>query len=92
MHVAMEIEQELKREDVKKWNSDYLELMEYTKNANHGRLKCFHFLLNPAWDDPIFIGINRLVSKGLTSGEQEIDPIQYPWYKTALIKITGMLS
>lgn len=52
--------------------------MEYTKNPNYGKLKCFHCLLNPAWGDPIFIGINRLVSKGLTNGEQEIEPIQYP--------------
>jgi hypothetical protein len=34
--------------------------------------------LSPVWDDPIFIGINRLVAKGLTNGEQEIEPIQYP--------------
>jgi hypothetical protein len=25
-------------EDVKKWDSDYLELMEYTKNANYGKV------------------------------------------------------
>jgi hypothetical protein len=73
-----ELEQGLKREDAKIWNSDYLELMEYTKNANYGRLKCFHCLLSPAWDDPIFIGINRLVTKGLTNGEQQKDLIQYP--------------
>lgn len=73
-----ELEQKRDREDTEKWDSDYLELMEYTKNPNYGKLKCFHCLLNPAWGDPIFIGINRLVSKGLTNGEQEIEPIQYP--------------
>jgi hypothetical protein len=73
-----ELEQGLKRDDTKIWNSDYLELMEYARNANYGRLKCFHCLLNPAWDEPIFIGINRLVSKGLTNGEQQRDLIQYP--------------
>lgn len=52
-------------EDTKKWYSDYLELMDYTKNENYGRAKCFDCLLNPGGDDPIFIGINRLVSKGL---------------------------
>jgi hypothetical protein len=52
-------------EDTKKWYSDYLELMDYTKNGNYGRAKCFDCLLNPGGDDPIFIGINRLVSKGL---------------------------
>ena len=73
-----ELERGLKREDVKIWNSDYLELMEYAKNANYGRLKCFHCLLSPAWNDPIFIGINRLVTKGLTVGDQGIDPMRYP--------------
>jgi hypothetical protein len=73
-----ELEGELEREDARKWDSDYLELMEYTKNPNYGRLKFFHCLLSPAGDDPIFIGINRLISKGLTNGEQQRDLIQYP--------------
>ena len=33
--------------------------------VHYGRSKCFDCLLNPGGDDPIFIGINRLVSKGL---------------------------
>jgi hypothetical protein len=60
---------EQKREDVRKWNLDFHELMEHTKNPNYGRLKCFHCLLSPDGDDPIFIGINRLVAKGLLYGE-----------------------
>jgi hypothetical protein len=63
-------------EDVKKWDSDYLELMEYTKNADYGKVKCFQCLLSPAGDDPIFIGINKLVSKGLIDRKQ--DPVRYP--------------
>lgn len=62
--------------DIEKWNSDYLELMEYTKNPNYGKVKCFHCLLSPAGDDPIFIGINKLVSKRLIDRKQ--DPVQYP--------------
>jgi hypothetical protein len=54
------------------WESDYQELMEYTKNPNYGRLKCFHCLLSPDGDDPIFIGIKRLVAKGLINGKQEL--------------------
>jgi hypothetical protein len=73
-----DLEKGRERKDIEKWNSDYLELMEYAKNANYGRLKCFHCLLNPAGDDPIFIGINRLVSKGLIDAEQEREHIQYP--------------
>ena len=66
------------RRGIENWNSDYLALMEYTKNQDYGKLKCFHCLLSPAGDDPIFIGINRLVSKGLIDGEQEGEYIQYP--------------
>lgn len=29
-----------RRKDIKKWNSDFEELMEYTKNSNYGKLKC----------------------------------------------------
>ena len=64
------------REDAKKWNSDFIELIEYTRNSNYGKMKCFHCLFSPDGDDPIFIGINRLVTKGLANDEQ--DPIQYP--------------
>jgi hypothetical protein len=39
-------------------------------------VKCFHCLLSPAGDDPIFIGINRSVAKGLVNGNY--DPPQYP--------------
>jgi hypothetical protein len=67
-----------KQKDVKKWYSDFLELMEYTKNPSYGRLKCFHCLLSSDGDDPIFIGINRLVAKGLSNDSQEKDGIGYP--------------
>jgi hypothetical protein len=73
---------------ISKWNSDYLELMEYTKNANYGKKKCFDCLLSPDWEEAaIFIGINRLAAKGLVLvGEEEENDgksnnnnfIQYP--------------
>ena len=65
-----------RKSDVEKWNSDFIELMEHTRNPNYGKLKCFHCLLSPARDDPIFIGINGLVAKGLVNGKQ--GPPQYP--------------
>jgi hypothetical protein len=66
--------------DIEKWNSDFADLMEHTKNRNYGKAKCFHCLPAPppARDDPIFIGINRLVAKGLTDGEQQNGLIEYP--------------
>jgi hypothetical protein len=60
-----ETELQHKDEDTKKWYSNYLELMSYTKNENYGRAKCFDCLLDPGGDDPIFIGIDKLISKGL---------------------------
>ena len=71
-----DLKKDIEQKDIEKWDSDYLELMEYTKNPNYGKLKCFHCLLSPAGDDPIFIGINKLVSKGLI--DRKHDPVQYP--------------
>ena len=67
-------------EQTRKWYSDYLDLMEHKRNANYGRAKCFYCLLSPDTDDPIFIGINRLVAKGLGQNEDENKKksIQYP--------------
>lgn len=42
-----------KEEDLRKWDSDYHELMEYTKNPNYGRFECFHCLLSPDSNDPV---------------------------------------
>jgi hypothetical protein len=67
-------------EQTKKWYRNYLDLMEYKRNPNYGKSKCFHCLLSPNGNDPIFIGINRLVAKGLEDNKDDSknDPIQYP--------------
>jgi hypothetical protein len=52
--------------------------MEYKRNPNYGNTKCFHCLLSPSGDDPIFIGINRLVTKGLEEDESKSNHISYP--------------
>jgi hypothetical protein len=62
--------------DMEKWNSDFIGLMEHTRNPNYGKVMCFRCLLSPAGDDPIFIGINRVVARGLVNGKH--DPVQYP--------------
>ena len=64
-------------EQTRKWYSDYLDLMEVRRNPNYGRTKCFHCLLSPERDDPIFIGINRLVAKGLENTHSNTSP-EYP--------------
>jgi hypothetical protein len=64
-------------EKASEWYSDYEELMERKRNPNYGRTKCFHCLLSPDGDDPIFIGINRLVAKGLEDKDVNTLP-EYP--------------
>ncbi len=59
-------------ENVNKWYSDYIELMEYTKNPNYGNRKCFDCLLSGGREDPIFIRIDRLITKGLEIQQQDI--------------------
>jgi hypothetical protein len=73
-------ESELKdsNDQTRKWYSDYLDLMEYRRNPNYGRAKCFHCLLSPDGDDPIFIGINKLVAKGLEQDQNKNASISYP--------------
>ncbi len=63
--------QEEFEEKVKEWYSDYEELMEFKRNPNYGKSKCFHCLLSSGGDDPIFIGINRLVAKGLEDNKAD---------------------
>lgn len=46
--------------------------LEYTKNPNYGRFKCFHCLSSPDGDDPIFI------AKGLNNDLQERGKVEYP--------------
>jgi len=73
------IEGELRDSDeqTRNWYSDYLDLMEHKRNSNYGRTKCFHCLLSPDRNDPIFIGINRLVAKGLAIDDNNSAP-EYP--------------
>src|SRR5919198_6389067 len=59
-------QENLQKEEVNKWYSDYLELMKFRKNPSYGRTKCFGCLLSPdKADTSIFIGINKVVAKGL---------------------------
>jgi hypothetical protein len=53
--------------------------MEHKRNPNYGKATCFHCLLSPSGNDPIFIGINRLVAKGLeVKDKSQRNIIQYP--------------
>src|SRR5919198_6005822 len=64
--IEEEGQENLQKEEVNKWYSDYLELMKFRKNPSYGRKKCFGCLLSPdKADTSIFIGINKVVAKGL---------------------------
>jgi hypothetical protein len=49
-HTTFLTESEVKDSDeqTRKWYSDYLDLMDYKRNPNYGRTKCFH-CLKPRW-------------------------------------------
>lgn len=75
------IESEIKEvgnDQNRKWYPDYLDLMEYKRNLNYGKSRCFRCLLSPDRNDPIFIGINRLVTKGFEENKSKNNPIPYP--------------
>jgi hypothetical protein len=67
-------DQELKQE-AGQWYSDYVKLMEYSKNTEYGKTKCFRCLLSPDREEAaIFIGINKVISRALDVDSGSIYP------------------
>jgi hypothetical protein len=65
-------------EEANKWYSDYIDLMEYRKNAGYGRTKCFRCLLSPAREESaIFLGINKVIARAIEQGHN-ISSTIYP--------------
>jgi hypothetical protein len=59
------VQEELKKE-ANKWYLQYLELMQYRKNPNYGKTKCYNCLLSTSREEAaIFIGINKVVARAL---------------------------
>jgi hypothetical protein len=57
------------------WYSDYVKLMEYGKNTEYGKTKCFRYLLSPDREEAaIFIGMNKVMSRALDSDGIPIYP------------------
>lgn len=77
LQIQGEEDQQLKQA-ADSWYSDYTELMEFRKNPTYGKRKCFHCLLSPDRIDPIFIGINSLVARGLQQKQPEGEGVMYP--------------
>ena len=60
------IDEKLK-EDVQKWNTDYYELLEFRKNPKLGKIKCSKCILSGSNDDPIFVGIEKVFARIVSS-------------------------
>ena len=76
------VEGELKKE-IEQWNIDYYELLEFRKNPTLGRMKCSKCLLSGFFDDPLFVGIERvfarIVSNICNKDNDELDFTAYPF-------------
>jgi hypothetical protein len=51
------------KEEIKNWNTNYYELLEFRKNPTLGRKKCSKCLLSGSHDDPIFVGIEKVFAR-----------------------------
>jgi hypothetical protein len=60
------------QEEVNKWYSDYLELMEQRKDPEYGSTKCYECLLCPHRDESaLLIGIHKVIARGLEQAKEE---------------------
>jgi hypothetical protein len=63
------------KQEADQWYSEYVKLMEYCKNSEYGKTKCFHCLLSPDRENAgIFIGMNKVMSRALDSDGTSIYP------------------
>jgi hypothetical protein len=67
------VEEDLE-EEANNWYLDYIELMDYRRNAAYGRTKYFHCLLSPDTEESaLFIGINKVIAKSLQDENNNTD-------------------
>jgi hypothetical protein len=60
------IEDQTLKQEADQWYSDFLKLMEYSKNTRYGQTLCFRCLLSPDREEAaIFIGMNKVISRAL---------------------------
>jgi hypothetical protein len=60
------IEDQTLQQEADRWRSDFVKLMEYGKNPEYGKSKCFRCLLSTDREEAgIFIGINKVISRAL---------------------------
>jgi hypothetical protein len=57
------------------WCSDFERLMEYSRNAEYGKTKCFHCLISTDREEAgIFIGIKKVISRALDTNGDSVYP------------------
>jgi hypothetical protein len=60
------IEDQTLMQKAEHWCFDFERLMEYSRNAEYGKTKCFRCLISTDREEAgIFIGINKVISKAL---------------------------
>ena len=70
-----DIEDTALKHEADQWYSDYVKLMEHSKNTEYGKTKCFRCLLSPDRENAgIFIGMNKVISRALDSDGTPIYP------------------
>jgi hypothetical protein len=70
-----DIEDTAIKQEADQWYSDYVKLMEYDKNTEYGKTKCFRCLLSPDRENAgIFIGMNKVMSRALECDGASIYP------------------
>lgn len=69
------IEDQALKEDAIRWYSDFVKLMEYSRNTKYGRTLCFRCLLSPDREmAKIFAGMNKVISRTLDTDSESVYP------------------
>jgi hypothetical protein len=69
------IEDQTLKQEAEQWYADFIKLMEYSKNTEYGKTKCFRCLVSPDRENAgIFIGMNKVISRALDSDGTPIYP------------------
>jgi hypothetical protein len=63
------------KQEADQWYSDFIKLMEYRKNPEYGKTKCFRCLLSPDREQAgMFFGMNKVISRALDTDGVPIYP------------------
>jgi hypothetical protein len=69
------IDDQMLKKEADQWYSDFVRLIEYSKNTEYGKTKCFRCLLSPDREEAaIFIGMNKVMTRALDNGGIPIYP------------------